>query len=172
MRDSGIMVLHDINLAGWICCISPCSWSAGNSPILPAKHNVVGGIFDTWVSQQQRYNMLRWHICHTSALGAKRRTSKWVQHIKRCRDRDIRCTLYGGLAGLELANITSLTRDDPIFFSTLTWGWRWQVLSPTLSSEALQPLFLGPRGVTEHSVSESSPESVKGGLTPWLIHIS
>lgn len=42
---------------------------------------------------QQRYNLLRWHICHTSALGTKRRTSKWVHHIKRCRDRDIRCTL-------------------------------------------------------------------------------
>lgn len=121
---------------------------------------------------QQRYNMLRWHICHTSALGTKRKTSKWVQHIKRCRDRDIRCTLYGGLAGLELVSRTSLTRDDPIFFSTLTWGWRWQALSHTLSSEALQPLFWGPCGVTEHSVSESSPETVKGGLTPLLIHIS
>lgn len=77
---------------------------------------------------QQCYNMLRWHICHTSALGAKRRTSEWVQHIKQCRDRDIRCTLYGGLAGPELGNRTSLTRDDPIFFSTLTWSWRWQAI--------------------------------------------
>lgn len=79
---------------------------------------------------QQRYNMLRWHICHTSALGAKRRTSKWVQHIKRCRDRDIRCTLYGGLAGLELVSRTSLTKRWSNFLFHTYMGLKMTSLEP------------------------------------------